>query len=659
MAAKSANVGGQNPEFILREFQGMNNINARESIGDDEFWWCENAIPIGPGALIPTSTALALQNIAAEVNQPSYTMMFNQQGINFIFVVFASSGNAYVLNPNSGTPVRILTGLTSAQTYATAYGNQGLLIIDPTGYWDWNITVANHITTQNNTVSGVTLVHEVQVLGGTSVKQIVTTTGTGATFQTLYQVISVGLVVAGTGYAIGDAVLLSAGSPITPAQIIVASTGGSGAITGISLAVGGSYPGPPSTGAAAILGPSGTDVTTTTGGGTGATFNAQMKATITNVLTQGIGYSNADTLIDVVVSGGDAPPGTVIDSWTISSSGVIGGQSIATYQGRVWISSGRSVFVTDINSFNSFGGAGFSFTINDSYLVGIITVLYSANNYLYIFGQSSIDAVSNLVVTGGVSSFSRINVTGSVGTTNPTSVSAYYRAIIFYHSSGIYLLAGATPERISEKITGIIKASSGAAYAFQVQIQGEICAGMQFTVLDSFTTTTPTQRPLMVMYFRGRWWVASFVNPNPASASVACASLPVNGMWVAFGWRNTSAGTRLYNIFGAGAQNTWLLRTKLWDGGAPVHEKQGINAAIGGQFTGVGNDVSINIDTELASVPCTISPLQGETLGYHLDVTPANEGGTQYLGLTITGTASMSQIDIIALRGKTERDKLQ
>lgn len=46
---------------------------------------------------------------------------------------------------------------------------------------------------------------------------------------------------------------------------------------------------------------------------------------------------------------------------------------------------------------------------------------------------------------------------------------------------------------------------------------------------------------------------------------------------------------------------------------------------------------------------------------YTLMVQDANLGGKQYLGLTITTTAvgNVSQIDIISMRGKTERDALQ
>jgi hypothetical protein len=658
--ARSSNVGGENPEFVFREFMGMNVIEGREAINDNEFYWCENIIPVAPAAAYTTPTAVALNTITVELNEPSYTMSFAIGAANLVFVVFGTSGNAYIYNVASpfapATP--ILTGLTSGFTYATPYNNQGILIIDPVGYWDYSITSPGVATPQNNTAAIATLVGLAGVVAGnTQLKQVVTATGTGATFQAVYQVINATISAAGTGYAVGDSIYLTDNNPTTPAQIIVASVGGGGTVTGITLATGGSYPGPTSATLVSV-GPSGS-VTTTTGSGTGFNVTDHVQATALNILTIGSGYTGTTTVVD------ETSVPVVIDTWSVTSSGVIGGQSIAVYQGRVWIGSNRTVFFTDINSYNSFGGVGGSFFISDSYLVGNITVLYSANNYLYIFGATSIDALSNVTVSLGVTSFSRINVTGSVGTSAPPSVTAYYRAILFYHSSGIYLLAGATPEKISDKISQIITAVDGAGsvYGFSVQVQGEICAAMQFNIIDTFTQGGIV-RPLIVLYFRSKWWVASFVNPNPSLSVTAVTALPINGLFTAFAWRTLTTGNLLYRLFGSGTANSWLIKTKLWDGGSPTREKQAINAAIGGVFPAgmVASQLTINIDTELGtSVANPISVPTGS--GYQFEVTIGNEGGSQYLGLTVAGTtigsAAFTKVNMLALRGKTERDMMQ
>jgi hypothetical protein len=672
MPPKTANAGGAFPEIVFREFQGMNLIAEREAINDNEFYWCENAIPVAAAALYPQDAPFATTLYLPETSVPSYVMAFNVNGQNYQFVVFEQSGNGYVvLLATVPTFSKIFTGtLTSGQTYATQYNNLGLLIIDPDGYWDWNITTANTVTPQNNTAALVSLVNSVNVAGGIALKQIVTATGTGATFQTIYQVVSATLITGGGGfgYAVGDSITLTDGNPTTPAQIIVASISGGGTtgpVTGITLADGGSYPGPTSATLIAT-GPSGT-VTSTTGTGSGASFTTHIQATTTNVLTRGAGYTGTGTLDNETVIG------TVIDSWTITSSGVIGGTGIATYQGRVWLSSNRTVYFTDIDSYNSFGGVGGSFTINDAYLHDGITVLYAANNYLYIFGDTSIDALSNVTVNLGVTSFSRINVTTTVGTTQPTSVFGYYRALVFFNSSGVYLLAGATPERISEKITPIITGFAPGAnqnvFGFSVQVQGEICAAMQLAITDNWTQGG-TIRPLVILYFRNRWWVSSFIlDANPAFPTTAVTSVPVSqGVITAYGWRVQSAGVRMYTLFpppsfpglaGSGL-STWLVKSKLWDGGAPVVEKQSLNVALGATYNAsAAQDVTVSVDTEYATDSAVASPWPAQNPGYDFEVSAANLGGSQYLGMTVTGTTAIGKIRMLALRGTADRPIMQ
>jgi len=730
----------------------MNNIASREAIGDDEFNWIENIIPVAAGAAYPVLGSIAGPTVA-EATSPTYACPFsvgvgatpsatitgitatstghipviftiftvtavnsftvgqqitvsgvsytgasaanpngtwtiasaNSTGFtynnfpgpppggftyvsggvanaaatsnsgNFAFVVFATSGNGYVVNlqsPYSWT--LIISGLTSGQTFATPYNNQGLLIIDPTGYWDWNVTAPNTLTPQNNAAANATLTGVAKALaGGTSLKQIVTASGTGATFQAVYTVINVALVSGGTGYAVGDTVYLTDGSPTIDATLTVSTVGAGGAITAVFLTSGGSYPGPP-TSALVATGPTGT-ATSTTGSGTSATFSCHIQAIAMNILTRGNGYTGTTTVVD------ETSTPVVIDTWNITSSGVIGGTSIATYAGRVWIGASRTVYFTDIDSYNSFGGVGGSFAIPDAYLVGPITVLYTANNYLYIFGQTSIDALSNVTVSGGVTFFSRINITGSVGCSAPSSVFSYYRGIAFWNVAGIYLLTGATPEKISEKIAGIVQAvaNSSQIYGGTVVVRGEICAVMQVAFADTITQSGAV-RPLNVLFFRGRWWSYSFA-ATPGFPTTACVTVPVNGVMTLYGFRCNGTTTALYACLSPlAALSNWVLKTKLWDAGAPLREKQALNAAIAANWVATGaSGVTFNIDTELSSVAATAVPVN--QTGYDLLVGSANNAsteGAQYLGLTVSGSSNVTQIRMLALQGKADRNIL-
>jgi hypothetical protein len=648
-----AGVGGQNPEFVLREFEGMNTLAAREAINDNEFWWCENAIPIAAGKVLPVSGAAQLSTVA-EATSPTYTCNFNVSGVTYALVVFASSGNGYILTVATGVWTKVFTGtLTSGQTFATPYNNQGLLIVDPTGYWDYAVTTPGVLTVQNNAVASITNGIMNRLPGGVSVFLTASgLAGAGAMLQPVYEVVFVNLVNAGTGYAVGDTINLTDNNPTLPAQIIVATITGGGAtgpIGTITLPTGGSYPGPiytsGATSPAATTGPSGT-VTTTTGGGTGVAVAVKIQPTAMNILARGSGYALGGTLVD-----------NYGDTWTVVPSGVISGTSIATYDGRVWISYLRTVNFTDIDSYVSFGGVGGSFTIPDAYLVANITALYAANNYLYIFGDTSIDALSNVTVAAGVTSFSRINVTGSVGCSLASSIFSYYRGIVFYHASGIYLLSGSTPEKISEKISGIIAAAVGTqVYGGTVLVAGELCAVVQLVINDDFAQTATVTRPLFVLFFRGRWWVYSF--PFTAGFyTTASFTYAAAGIATLAAFRCTGALTAYYRCFSPAVALPWLLRTKLWDAGAPLHEKQSMNAAIAGQFQGINpTGVIINVDTETATTPTR--PIDVPSDGYALEVTLSTEGGSQYLGLTVTGSTDMTQIDLLALRGKQDRNML-
>jgi hypothetical protein len=362
-------------------------------------------------------------------------------------------------------------------------------------------------------------------------------------------------------------------------------------------------------------------------------------------------------------------------------AGALNGTSIATYAGRVWIGSGRVVSYTDVDSYNSFGGAGGSFTITDSYLHSSITALVNANNYLYIFGADSIDALSNVTVTGGITAFTRLNITTSIGTVTPTSIFAYYRGLFFYNPAGFYLLSGATPEKLSQPISGVVQnvVQTSPIYGTQVMIEGELCAGMMFSFLDSFSnyTTTPTVRSLFAFFFRGRWWAYSAGSLAPG----ACVSIPLAAVQTLYFFSNNV----LYQAFSPSSLSEFIVRSKLWDASAPLREKQSLNAAIGINTAGSGQlNLSFAVDTENGEeAPIQVSyetltwinqsgaalswvNASGVALtwtdqpGYYLWESAVESGGSQYVGCTLTGNSgTVGQLRIVGMRGKQDRSMLE
>jgi len=69
--------------------------------------------------------------------------------------------------------------------------------------------------------------------------------------------------------------------------------------------------------------------------------------------------------------------------------------------------------------------------------------------------------------------------------------------------------------------------------------------------------------------------------------------------------------------------------------------------------------VTVNVDTELSSNAAKAISIP--PAGYQFEVTLANNAapqGAQYLGLTVAGSTDMTQINMLALRGKADRNIL-
>lgn len=655
-------------EIALRDFRGVNLEASREAIADGEFYWLENIIPLGASNLLPTSGALFLSTVAGESGAPSYTCNFNVNGTDYIFALWKNSGNGYV-GVTAGPWTKIITGLTSGKTQAAQWNDTGLLIIDPTGYWDWNVTTASTLTSLSNSISSGTITTR-YLPGSTTMRQQVAT-GNGGVVQCIYGVAAAAVSLGGTGYVVGDLITLTDGNPTTEAVLQVATIGGGGAIATVTVYNAGAYPGPTSL-TPTTVGPSGAAVSG--GTGTGATFNPAYTALSVSVVSPGNGYTNGATVIDQYFSAGIWHNLTV---FTIQTSGSIIGTAIAVYAGRVWIANGRAVSFTNANAYNQYTVSGSSFVIEDDYMHASITVLFAANNYLYIFGQDSIDVLSNVTVTNGIVSFTRVNVTPSVGTSQPSSIFGFFRSIAFANSQGFFLLTGATPDEMSKSIVQLTEAINQAVpiYGGAVSVKGKLCAAFLFSFADTFTVVGPTTRSMLALFFNGKWWFAS-----PGGFSFGAAVFyPIGDQPTCFAWLNNN----LYQLFN-GIQPSWLIKTKLWDVGSTLTQKQSINAALGVNITSTAvlnvyadteyNTVTTKVKLQYISIvwqnnasvivgwsnaSANLASWTGSPPGYALALGATNQGGGQYLGLTIAGDNNVSVVRLLALLSKEGRDILQ
>lgn len=369
-------------------------------------------------------------------------------------------------------------------------------------------------------------------------------------------------------------------------------------------------------------------------------------------------------------------PTTGYRDWSVTSVGVMTlittatvGTAISTYAGRVWIANQRTVSFTDVASYTSFGGAGGSFTISDSTLHNIITQLFSANNFLYIFGDDSIDVLGNVTVSGGATSFTRNNITASVGTNLPFSVFPYFRSMMFANPSGFYGLFGASPQKISSDLDKLVQAIDFTLPVSGAQgfINNILCAAFLFTFNDTFTPAA-SRRPGIAVMFDQKWWIAS-----QGSDLKYLTFIPVSGAETMYAWDTN----KLYKLFSDSTGDiSSRVQTKLWDGGEPIYDKQILRGAVGITYGGQGGQViTATTDNEYGSQALNVAgndvvtwqnasgqdvqfqnalsqDVDFTVTGYVLSTAAASTAGGKYMGMTLTSSDNGIDYNLFGLEYK-------
>ena len=321
-------------------------------------------------------------------------------------------------------------------------------------------------------------------------------------------------------------------------------------------------------------------------GGVQATATATQSAGVVNAITitePGSSYTSAPA---VTISGGPGSGATATAALFAQN-----GQDIATFSGRVWIASGRTVYFSAVESYNDFTSvsAG-NITITDGTLYGDITRLISANNFLYVFGTNSINVFSDVRVSSvtGETLFTNTNVSASIGSDLDDGILAYFRSILFMNRYGVYALVGATTTKISDALDNIIPNIdfSYPVTACQVLIYNILLAGWSVTYNDSGTL-----RKVQLLFFDRKWFVTDM------GAVTHINSSPLTGLITAFGLRENGSVYKLFNDTTSSIASR--VQTALWALNDPIRTKQalkiGVEATI--SSTGVGT-ILATIDSE-------------------------------------------------------------
>lgn len=631
---------------VSKNFKGVNTKANRTAIDADEFSWLENVMPIGYGNLKVTP---GYTDLGVTFSSPvQYFFSCNIGLIDYLVAFELNGGAEYVrLDTNAKGTVAAAGTFSTDNIKISQWKNDRILIIDPTkGYFTWD---------------------------GKDVISI------GAVGQ-------VGIVSAGSGFTSAPAVVISAPNQTNGVQATATATITANAVSSITLTEAGTgYTSPPT-------------ITISGGGGTGANVICDLTTfktgTVSVLVTNGgTGYTNASNLVVTITGGGGTnAAGTGIisggqvtkvimtnagtgytNSSNISVSITGGGGSnatakaiintnenvgVASFSGRAWIAAGRTVFYSAAGSYSDFTSisAG-SVTLTDSTLHGNIRQILPANNFLYIFGDDSINVFSDVrVTTAGTTLFTNTNVSASVGSKLPYAIYPYFRSVLFMNDYGVYALVGSTTSKVSDSLDGVfpsIDFVTEETTGGQVLLNNILCAAYNFKYTGGQGVSSAS-RYIQALFFEKKWFFTSQTNDLKYVTSA-----PVGGKINLYGTNGNNC-VQLYSNTTATVSS--YVQTALNPMKDPIRTKQATKIGVEATLTNAAQ-ITVTVDSETGSspavvlgqliswinnssitIPWTNNSLQtigwsGGAGGYTLYKSDAKQYG-KYLGMTVTSTSA-------------------
>lgn len=326
-------------------------------------------------------------------------------------------------------------------------------------------------------------------------------------------------------------------------------------------------------------------------GGVTATGEAVLLGnTISQIIVTeaGYGYTSAPN-ITITDSGGGS--GANVTCALFNQNGT----SIATFSGRTWIADGRTVYYSAADTFNDFTTVSSGFlTITDSTLRTDIAAIVSANNFLYIFGEDSINVFSDVRVNSvtGETIFTNTNVSASIGSSYKEAIFPYFRSMLFINRYGIYALVGATTSKISDDIDGLIEQVdfTEPITGGQVLVNNILCAAWTFTIDES-----GTKRKVQAVFFDRKWFLTS-----QGDSITRTVSSVQGGNIVLYG----TTGSNLIKFYQSATDGIdWEVVTALWPMGDPIRDKQALKVGIEGTLTAANIQFLCYVDSENQQSP--------------------------------------------------------
>ena len=567
---------------VIKQFRGVNTKANRTALEDGEFSWLENAMPIGyaniktlPGE---SNTSVTFANttttlLSANINNKDYMLAFQEDGrCEYVDVETNTKGNVAVTGTFSNSKVNI-----------TQFKDERVLIGDPNnGVYSWDGT--NLVTIGSIGFVGITN----GGTGYTSTPSVVIsapneTGGVQAEAEaviTANVVSSIIITEAGTGYTTAPTVTISGGGGSNAAAIAGITTFKKGTVSVLVTNGGTGY-----------TNSANTIVTISGGGGSNAAGTAILSGgQVAQVImtNPGSGYTNSSNITVTITGGG----GSNAAAKAIINSNPITG--IQTFSGRTWVAQGRSISYSAAGSYSDFVSlSSGTFTITDATLRSNITQLLSANNFLYIFGEDSINVFSDVRVDQtGITLFTNTNISASVGSRLQYAIFPYFRSVLFMNEYGVYALVGSTTSKISDPLDGIfpnIDFATATVTGGQVLLNNILCAAFNIRYNDN-----GTNRYVQAIFFEKKWF---FSNQGDIKL---LSSIATGGKIKLFGIN----GTNLLQLYGDDTSSVAIiLETALDAMGDPIRDKQALKIGIEATLGSSPTNLTAYVDSESAQSP--------------------------------------------------------
>jgi hypothetical protein len=361
---------------------------------------------------------------------------------------------------------------------------------------------------------------------------------------------------------------------------------------------------------------------TASGGGsptTQATFQASVNAggSITSVAITNPGVYGSNT----------APTITISDTFTVAAATVqlmpfaIQGTAVQTYAGRVWVANGASVFFTAPGSQTDFATSdgGGNFISSDSFLRVFYSQLIQTNGFLYLIGDSSLNYISGVSVSGSppATTFTNQNADPQVGTPYASTGDLFGRNIIFANSFGVHVSYGAAVTKISEALDGVWNtvANFGGLQlsAANATVFGKRIWMVLNQIIDPVTLATVNR----LFCWDGKKWFAT----HQDHALTFIQHQEINSVFIAYG----TDGTTIWPLFQSPSSGfTKVVQSRLWDapGGYLFNKTETRFWALTQYYSASSPDLTVDIDNEQNAYPYAT-----QTGSAHVTITgPAGAG---------------------------------